>query len=233
MRFLQDSDYLRLIKDNVLDQILENDYDLLLDVETSSILEMSGYIGIRYDRNSIFAVINDYDAAIAYAFESRVKYIEPDFATGTNYSIGNRVDFTDGFIYECIQATTGTEDPTDPLFWTQIQESELLYSVIDENGATAGLKPDLNPLVYQLGDTRNQLIVETLIDIVLYKISKRINPRNIPQLRVDAYDNAKIMLDQLNKGEIMGFDLPENSDNEGFSPTIVSGNSTTKFSTFY
>ena len=190
MRFLQDSDYLRQIKQNVLDQILNDDLTLLLEVEKSSILEMSGYIGIRYDREQIFAVINDYDNAISYSLDARVRY-------------------------------NGT-----------------LYYVIAENGTTPGALPDATPSEYSEGDTRNPLIVRMLIDMVLYQISKRTNPRNIPELRVDAYNEAKTMLVEINKGEVMGFDLPYNTANATFSETIVTGNSNpntdgTKTSQYY
>jgi hypothetical protein len=234
MRFLQDSDYLRQIKQNVLDQILNDDYTLLLDVENSSILEVSGYIGVRYDRTKIFAILNEYDSTISYALDARVKYIEPAYVSGDIYGIGDRVDWTDGNIYTAIQETTGAEDPTDAAFWTQVQESGLLYYVIATAGTTAGLKPDLATTEYTLGDTRNPLIVRMLIDMVLYHIASRINPRNIPELRVNRYDETKTMLDQINKGALMGYDLPENADTAEYSNTIVTGSSRdVKTSTYY
>jgi hypothetical protein len=186
MRFLQNSDYYKYIKQNVLEQVINSDYDLLTDVENASILEVSGYIGVRYDRAKIFASINDYDNAISYPLDTRVLY------------------------------------------------NGSLYYVIAENGTTAGALPDATPLEYTLGDTRNPLILQILIDVVLFKILKRTNPRNIPQLRVDAYNEAKLMLDQINKGEIMAYDLPDNTANAEFSNTIVTGSSrTTKTSTYY
>ena len=234
MRFLQNSDYYKYIKQNVLEQVINNDYDLLIDVENASILEVSGYIGVRYDRAQVFAALNDYDSAISYVLDTRVKYVEPAYVSGTSYSITDRVAWTDGFIYEAIQATSGTQDPTDAAYWTQIQENGLLYYVIATSGTTAGVKPDLTPAEYTLGDTRNPLIVQILIDVILYKVLKRTNPRNIPQLRVDSYDEAKTMLDQINKGEIMAFDLPLRTDSAEYSNTIVTGSSTTtKTSTYY
>jgi hypothetical protein len=234
MRFLQDSDYLKQIKQNVLDQILNDDYTLLLDVERSSILEVSGYIGVRYDRTKIFSVLKEYDSSISYSLDARVKYIEPDYETGVVYGIGYRVDWTDGYIYTAIQETTGAEDPTDLAYWTQLQESGLLYYVIDENGTTAGSKPDVATTEYTLGDTRNPLIVRMLIDIILFHLVSRINPRNIPELRVTRYDEAKTMLDQINKGALMGYDLPANEDTTEYSNTIVTGSSReVKTSTYY
>jgi len=40
------------------------------------------------------------------------------------------------------------------------------------------------------GDNRNQELLNAVIDITLYRVHKRIAPRNIPDLRVKAYDDA-------------------------------------------
>lgn len=40
------------------------------------------------------------------------------------------------------------------------------------------------------GDSRNQELLNCVIDITLYRVHKRIAPRNIPDLRVKAYDDA-------------------------------------------
>ncbi|MGV7234647.1 MAG: hypothetical protein ACQ9ET_00170 [Nitrosomonadaceae bacterium] len=61
-----------------------------------------------------------------------------------------------------------------------------LYTVIL---AGAGLKP-ADPLVATLGDTREALIKRFLIDIVIYEIHSRINPRKIPEFRITRRDDA-------------------------------------------
>ncbi len=233
MRFLQDSDYTLYIKPNVLNQILGNDLSVLSSFEDSSILEMAGYFGVRFDTNAIFAVINDYDSSVSFPLLTRVKYIEPDFESSVNYSIGDRVDFTDGNIYQCIQATTGTQDPTDSAYWSIVQESGLLYNVIAEDGTTVGSKPDIATTEYSLGDTRNRWVIQILIDIVLYHACSRINPRNVPDLRFDRYQEAKDQLKKINKGELFGLGLPEQQENADFAPSVIYGNSTIKQSTYY
>lgn len=52
------------------------------------------------------------------------------------------------------------------------------------------------------GDNRNALLVMIYVDIVLYHLHSRINPRNIPQLRLDRYDEAKKMLIGFASGEL-------------------------------
>lgn len=53
----------------------------------------------------------------------------------------------------------------------------------------AGTLPtDINYFV--LGDNRSQQLVQIMIDVSIYHVESRINPRNIPQLRLDRYDAA-------------------------------------------
>lgn len=52
------------------------------------------------------------------------------------------------------------------------------------------------------GDNRNPNIVESYIDITLYKVHKGIAPRNIPELRVKAYDDAIDNLEKYADGRI-------------------------------
>lgn len=62
-----------------------------------------------------------------------------------------------------------------------------------------------------LGDIRNQLIKTYNIDIALYHAHSRINPRNIPDLRVSRRDEAYDWLKRIAKGSITP-DLPIYSD---------------------
>jgi hypothetical protein len=43
---------------------------------------------------------------------------------------------------------------------------------------------------FKIGDTRNALIKRQVIDIVLYELHSRINPRNIPEFRIQRRDDA-------------------------------------------
>jgi phage gp36-like protein len=52
------------------------------------------------------------------------------------------------------------------------------------------------------GNNRNQQLVMFAVDIALYHLHSRINPRNIPQLRIDRYDSAIEWLKMAAKGTI-------------------------------
>lgn len=58
------------------------------------------------------------------------------------------------------------------------------------------------PVSWVSGDNRNSNIIEIYIDCTLYKLHKGIAPRNIPDLRVKAYDDAIATLDKYADGRI-------------------------------
>lgn len=70
------------------------------------------------------------------------------------------------------------------------------------------------------GNVRNPLILMYMIDIVLYHIHARINPKFIPDIRKDRYDIALSWLDKVAKG-VLNPDLPRlvdsNNETVGFA----------------
>lgn len=52
------------------------------------------------------------------------------------------------------------------------------------------------------GDNRSQKIVEALIDAAIYKMLSRVQPNNIPQIRIDNYDAAILWLKACAKGTV-------------------------------
>jgi phage gp36-like protein len=53
-----------------------------------------------------------------------------------------------------------------------------------------------------LEDNRPGIIVTYLVDMALYHLHSRINPRKIPELRMDRYDNAIAWLKRVARGEL-------------------------------
>jgi hypothetical protein len=92
----------------------------------------------------------------------------------TSYSFGDIVWYND-ISYTAKSDNTGVL-PTDTNTWT----AGSAYSF-------SGYYPD-NATYWTKGDNRNQLIVMYLIDITLYHLHARINPRNTPELRYVRYD---------------------------------------------
>lgn len=72
------------------------------------------------------------------------------------------------------------------------------------------------------GDNRSRLVKKTLINLAIFELHKLINPRNIPDLRGEAKDDAMTILKDIKKGTISP-DLPIFFDeNKGQSITYGS-----------
>ena len=99
------------------------------------------------------------------------------FKLGVIYNPGEFVEFK-GKRYEVDVITTGIELPTDTNFFT-----------LNTDTVPPGTLPS-NTTFYTPGDTRNALVKRHVIDITLYELHSRINPRNIPELRIQRRDDA-------------------------------------------
>jgi len=102
---------------------------------------------------------------------------EPEYNSETTYAIGDDVWYEDK-VYTCAKACMNIL-PTVSEFWG-------IGTPYDIDGI---YPEDTN--YWTKGDNRNQLIVMRLIDITLYHLHSRINPRNIPDLRKDRYDGNR------------------------------------------
>lgn len=67
---------------------------------------------------------------------------------------------------------------------------------------------DIVPSNYFIkGDNRSRLIKKILINLAIFELHKLINPRNIPDLRLEAKDDNMTLLNKISKGTISA-DLP-------------------------
>lgn len=138
-----------------------------------------------------------------------------EFDPTVTYAVGNQIWY-ENKTYTCVKACVGIY-PTVAEFWG----TGTAYTV-------TGIYPD-NTTKWTLGDNRNQQIVLYLIDITLYHLHSRINPRNIPDLRKERYNGN----DPMDRGGAIGWlksvahgniqaDLPVASPKQGLS--MRSGN---------
>lgn len=143
---------------------------------------------------------------------------ESEFDYYTTYAVGNKVWF-ENKVYPCLEPCVNI-DPTDTKFWGKGTSFSVTATYPDDSG------------VWTIGDNRNQQIVLFLIDIVLYHLHSRINPRNIPDLRKQRYNGdssedkggALGWLKSVAKGNVQA-DLPAVAPKQGLS--MRSGNAGT------
>lgn len=73
---------------------------------------------------------------------------------------------------------------------------------------------DVTNIFNKSGDSRNQHVVMIMADMVIYHLTSRINPGQVPQTRLDRYNEAKAWLEMVSKGQLKP-DLPLVGDADG------------------
>ena len=97
------------------------------------------------------------------------------YSASTSYVIGNRVNYN-AIIYQATKNSINITPDTDSSAW--------------------------QPVSWLSGDNRNPNILEAYVDCTLYRLHKGIAPRNIPDLRVKAYDDVIEWLTKCSDGRI-------------------------------
>lgn len=263
-RLLRDIDYLRLIRDDVVNQIIESNQQIKLDVEQAAQAEMISYLKQRYLVNHVFADTKTFDVSATYngkqlveftatAYSNAATYVTDDYVlqnskiyksiagnaphafvlnewtyicedkdlfyvqlpyseydTLTEYLAGDKV-YYNNYEYTCLIKNKNIP-VTNTLFWSK----GAAYTI-------TGVYPD-DSTKWTKGDNRNQQIVMYLLDITLYHLHSRINPRNIPDLRKERYDGNNAMqnggaiawLKRVASGDLTA-DLPQIVAQQGMS----------------
>ena len=137
-------------------------------------------------------------------------YPFPLFVYGNAYVTGNKVWYKDS-VYTATANNTNIL-PTAGGQWS----AGVPYSF-------SGQLPT-NATYWLSGDNRNQLIVMYLIDVTLYHLHSRINPRNVPDLRKERYNGnsptdsggALAWLKRVASGDVTA-DLPNIAPQQGVS----------------
>lgn len=151
---------------------------------------------------SAMANITPTDAPASLGFWSAV----------TAYVVGNVVNDTNGDFYISIQNGTN-KVLTNAAYWTKVTVT-------------------INSTYWQLLDTRYPLFVEIAMDLTLYNLHARINPRNIPELRKERNREALDQLDAWASGTDTAEVMQINADDQvGFS--IRYGSSIEKQNNFF
>ena len=133
-----------------------------------------------------------------------------EYVYSNTYNVGDVV-FYNNYSYTCLIKCTNIP-VTNDVFW----EKGSAYTI-------TGVYPD-DDTKWTQGDNRNQQIVMYLLDITLYHLHSRINPRNIPDLRKERYDgnnatqnsSAIAWLKRVASGDITA-DLPQILPEQGLS----------------
>lgn len=184
MRYLTLNDFNSKISRENLDVVTGSSEAVITEVEGDVIDEVSSYLGTRYDTSKIFIfyvpfIVGETNAIGTVLYLSASKY-----DINKNYAIDElATDDTD--VYKSLQV--GTNKPfTDDAYWVKIGRNNSFYTV--KVADAAGILSNNDH--YTAGDPRNALIKRYSVDIALYELHSRINPRNIPEFRIQRRDDA-------------------------------------------
>ena len=108
---------------------------------------------------------------------------------------------------EVIQFANTNNLPYQNIFPDDLNEGSTYWH--DEGVYTVPVGSITDLTKWTPGDNRNQQLVEYMMDIVVYKLYKRISPKDIPTGRVDAYSVALGWLKQAAKGTDITADIPK------------------------
>jgi hypothetical protein len=186
-------------------------FDILKDYYTNEYVVYNGYIYKSIAGSGAHAFdITEWTQICADKSLFYVNLPAPEYSNTTSYIIGDTVWYNDN-TYTCTIATVGIL-PTNTLFWTDLGVFKIQNFYPDDIA------------YWTQGDNRNQQIVMYLLDITLYHLHSRINPRNVPDLRKERYDGnsptqsggAIAFLKRVASGDVTA-DLPQILPQQGMS----------------
>lgn len=113
----------------------------------------------------------------------------PDWDYYATYNAGRMVYYS-GKVYTALTQTDGSQPDQNPTQWG----SGTPYSVPNNTQIW-------DTAYWAAGDSRNQRMVQTMIDVVLFHLHTRISPENVPEHREIRYNNAIAWLKSCAKGD--------------------------------
>lgn len=144
-----------------------------------------------------------------------------DFTMSGFYRLGDKVMWN-GVQYTCVKETTQYDHGMLIQFGTRenIPPVNQFPDAIGQQQWSAGVPyywtgTGILNGKFTEADNRNQQLVNYIIDIMLYHLHARISPRNIPELRLERYDNAINWLKQCAKGDDINAGLPRKTPQQG------------------
>ena len=205
MSFVTINDFRQVIQASDLDIVLDNDDSNITQSIFAAMSELKSYIRHRYDVDRIFKTTNVFNIAATYAVDDLVELQATSYSASTIYAKDTYVSY-ESDVYKCLANGTLNKVPTNTSYWTKIGKDRGLYVCI-----VIATAIDVNNNTYWKEAEDQQLLRTFVINMTLYLAHARIQPRNIPEFRVQLRDDAIDFLKQIKKGDIT-MDLPIYSD---------------------
>lgn len=190
--YITEADLEQAIKSEFLGQVTNGNLDMVADAVADAISLMKDYLNQRFDGNAIFAPITEWNETFAYRPASEKTYIDSHGQIRLYtpiHEIQNHLVvnrcWKDGKLYRSLQPSIG-QQPTQ-----------------------------LNSAFWVEDDYRDAKLRRMVVDMALFFLHRRINPRKIPDIRFDLYNQAKEWLTLVKDREITpaiaNYFVPEDS----------------------
>jgi hypothetical protein len=188
MAFLIKRDYFILIDEENLDVVSYSGDEgtsaesIIEETEANVLFEISSYLSGRYDVSKVFFPVLEYLNGETFKAGDFIYLNAPKYDVLSAYLVGALIVKLDGFVYRCSTAGAGPEADFEVIG----KAGNYYTAIIDTNAG------DLfsDSTKFETGEKRNALIKRYVIDITLYELHSRINPRNIPEFRIQRRDDA-------------------------------------------
>ena len=126
MAYIIPTDYLKIIQDANLQQIITANDSIRISAELAAQAEAISYLRQKYDVKGEFTDTTIYSPSLAYKAKNRVYLNAVTYNPSVNYSVNN-LTLYNGLVYICNASTTGTFDPTK---WNGLgSQYEIFYAV--------------------------------------------------------------------------------------------------------
>lgn len=188
MGFIIRHDFDQLITQTDIDVITGANDHILTEAERSTQLEVKSYLRARFDISVMFPDVIQWTNTRVNTAGELVFLTASDWAYQL-YTVGEIVNFGNENVYRCKLNTTASgssQDPSNATYWELIGSNDALYLVDVTNTAE---KPN-NVSFFTPNDPRDALLVRLMCDLMLYELHSRINPRMIPELRIQRRDDV-------------------------------------------
>jgi hypothetical protein len=126
MAYVIAADYLKIIQDANLQQIISNNAGVQSSAELSAQAEAISYLRQKYDVNKEFKNTNKWNDANVYLASDRV-YLDAELYLPTNTYLAGAYCLFNNSVYRCLDTTTGAFDVTK---WELLgKQYEILYAM--------------------------------------------------------------------------------------------------------
>lgn len=201
MSFLRPHDYYHLIQQDNLQKLTQQNDQVRTEAELAAQAEVESYLRYKYDMAKVFpdvtkwTVGSSWDTGELASVEATTQWV-----SGNTYQSGDlvyhNVDGTEK-VFKANTTTSTTTEPQNSGDFDEVGIRNAIYESQTDGNTNFPASAD-----WKQKDPRSRQIKMYLIDVTLYHIHSRLQPRFIPELRIQRRDDAVKWLEKIAKGEI-------------------------------